>query len=55
LIILLWGFFMFAQQAGLIAQSLVPSLWIIVVIVVGILLIAGAVYRMGRPRTSPTY
>jgi uncharacterized membrane protein YvbJ len=55
LIILLWGFFMFAQQAGLIAQSLVPNLWIIVVIVVGILLIAGAVYRMGHPRTRPTY
>jgi uncharacterized membrane protein YvbJ len=51
-IILLWGLFTLAQQTHLIAVT--PDLWIVVVIVVGILLIAGAVYRMNHPRPSPT-
>lgn len=51
-IILLWGLFTLAQQNHLIAVT--PDLWIVVVIVVGILLIAGAVYRMNHPRPSPT-
>lgn len=51
-IILLWGFFALAQQTGLIKTS-PPDLWIIVVVVIGILLIAGAVYQMNR-RSRPT-
>jgi len=51
IIIILWGFFALVQQTGLISAS--PDLWYVVVIVVGILLIAGAVYRMNRPRPAP--
>jgi uncharacterized membrane protein YvbJ len=49
-IILLWGLFTMATQMGLVAQT--PDLWFIVLIVFGILLIAGAVY--GVTRTRPT-
>lgn len=53
LIILLWGVFMLAQQTGWIAQSSNFNFWFIIIIVVGILIVAGAVYRMTRPRTTP--
>jgi hypothetical protein len=53
IIIVLWGVLTLAQQAGLIASSLSPNLWIIVVIVIGVLLIAGGIYRMNRIRPSP--
>jgi len=49
--ILLWGIFMLAQQAGWVAET--PDFWIILIIIFGVLLIAGAVYRMTRPRTNP--
>lgn len=51
LIILLWGVFMLAQQTGWIAQT--PNFWFIIIIVVGILIVAGALYKMTRPRTTP--
>ena len=51
-IILIWGFFALASQTGLITTP-APDLWIIVLVVIGILLIAGAVYQMNR-RSSPT-
>jgi hypothetical protein len=51
-IILLWGFFALAQQTGLIHAS-PPDIWIIVVVVVGILLIAGGIYQMNRSRPTP--
>jgi uncharacterized membrane protein YvbJ len=53
LIILLWGIFMLAQQAGWIAQSSEFNFWYIIIIVIGVLIVAGAVYRMTRPRTTP--
>jgi uncharacterized membrane protein YvbJ len=53
LIVLLWGIFMLAQQTGLINQTLTFNFWYIIIIVIGILLIAGAVYRMTRQRTNP--
>jgi hypothetical protein len=51
-IILIWGAFTLAQQTGLI-NTPAPDLWIIIVVVIGILLIAGAVYQMNRPRPNP--
>ncbi len=52
-IILLWGFSALAQQTGLIRTA--PDLWIIIVIVLGILFIAGAIYGINRSRQpSPT-
>jgi uncharacterized membrane protein YvbJ len=53
LIILLWGIFMLAQQTGLINQTLNFNFWYIIIIVIGILIVAGAVYRMTRPRPTP--
>ena len=52
IIIVLWGVLALAQQANLIATA--PDFWIVVIIVVGVLLIAGGVYRMNRSRPSPT-
>lgn len=51
-IILIWGAFALAQASGLVTTT--PDLWIIIVIVFGILLIAGAVYQMNRHKPSPT-
>ena len=52
IIIVLWGALALAQQANLIATA--PDFWIVVIIVIGVLLIAGGVYRMNRSRPSPT-
>jgi hypothetical protein len=52
-IILIWGFFALAQASGLI-NTTPPDLWIITVIVIGVLLIAGAIYRINRSRPSPS-
>jgi zinc ribbon protein len=51
-IVLLWGVFALAQASGLIATT--PDLWIIIVIVIGILLIVGAIYQTTRARPKPT-
>jgi uncharacterized membrane protein YvbJ len=51
-IVLLWGFFALANASGLI--NVTPDLWIIIAIVIGILLIAGAIYRMNRSRPLAT-
>jgi uncharacterized membrane protein YvbJ len=50
LVILLWGVFMLAQQAGFIAST--PDFWVVILIIIGILMIAGAAYRMTRPRPA---
>jgi uncharacterized membrane protein YvbJ len=52
-VILLWGVFMLAQQTGWINQTLNFNFWYIIIIVIGILIVAGAVYRMTRPRPTP--
>ncbi|HUK84971.1 MAG TPA: zinc-ribbon domain-containing protein [Candidatus Acidoferrum sp.] len=51
IIVILYGVLFLAQQEGWISAS-TNYLWIVVVIVIGVLLIAGAVYRMNRPRPS---
>ena len=48
-IILLWGISMLLQQAGIIAETL--NVWYIVIILIGVLIIAGAIYRT-RSRTN---
>jgi uncharacterized membrane protein YvbJ len=50
LILLLWGVFMLAQQTGWITYT--PNFWFIIIIVVGILIVASALYRMTRPKTT---
>ena len=47
-LILLWGFLQLAEQADWIPQT--PNFWWIVLIIIGILMIAGAIYRMSRRR-----
>jgi uncharacterized membrane protein YvbJ len=51
-IVLLYGFLVLAQQMGWISS--LPNLWFIIVIIIGVLFIAGALYRMNRPRPNPT-
>jgi multisubunit Na+/H+ antiporter MnhB subunit len=50
LIILLWGVFMLAQQSGFIAST--PDFWVVIIIIIGVLMIAGAAYRMTRPKPA---
>jgi amino acid transporter len=45
-LILLWGFMQLAQQQRWIEQGI--SIWWIVLIIIGVLMIAGAVYRASR-------
>jgi len=45
-IILLWGAFTLAQEAGWITRA--PEIWPFVIIIIGVLIILGALYRMGR-------
>jgi uncharacterized membrane protein YvbJ len=49
-IILLWGGFWFAQEVGWVKT--VPSLWPIIIIILGLLIVLGALYRLGR---RPSY
>ncbi len=51
LIILIWGVMLLAQQAGLISNTV--DFWVIILIIFGVLMIAGAIYRMTRPRQAP--
>lgn len=49
-IVLLWGISMLLQQAGIIAETF--EFWWIIIIVIGVLIIAGAIYRTSRPRKN---
>jgi uncharacterized membrane protein YvbJ len=50
-IILLWGISMILQQTGIITQAF--DFWYIIIIVIGILIVAGAIYRITHSRTNP--
>jgi hypothetical protein len=50
-IILLWGFSTLAQHMGWMSQGF--DLWYIVIIIFGVLLIAGAIYGMRRSKSPP--
>jgi len=47
-LILFWGLYMFGQQQGLISTNI--EFWWVVIIVLGILMIAGGIYRTTRRR-----
>lgn len=49
-IVLLWGISMLMQQAGIIAEAF--EFWWIIVIVFGILIIAGAIYGTSHSRKN---
>ena len=49
-IILIWGFSMLLQQAGIIAQPF--EFWYIIIIVFGILIVAGAIYKITHARAK---
>jgi hypothetical protein len=51
LIILIWGILLIAEQSGWISNTI--DFWVVILIVIGVLMIAGAVYRMSRPRPAP--
>ena len=50
-IILLWGISMLLQQTGVIAETF--EFWYIIIIVIGILIVTGAIYRITRSRANP--
>jgi uncharacterized membrane protein YvbJ len=45
-LIILWGFFTLAEQQGWITQA--PELWWIIIIIIGVLMVAGGIYRATR-------
>jgi amino acid transporter len=51
IIILLWGLFALAQETKLITYTI--NLFYVAIIVIGILIIAGAAYRISRQRPPP--
>jgi len=46
IIIVFWGFIMFAQQTGLVTKQV--ELWPFVLIIFGILILVGAIYGLSR-------
>lgn len=50
-IILIWGSLMLLQQSGIVTDT--PSFGYLIIIVFGILIVAGAIYKMTHPRKSP--
>jgi uncharacterized membrane protein YvbJ len=50
LIILLWGVLTLAQQSGLVSST--SDFGFVILIIIGVLMIAGAAYRMTRPRPA---
>ena len=51
MIVLLWGVSMLLQQTGWISQTI--NLWWLIIIVFGVLMIAGAIYKITRSKTNP--
>jgi uncharacterized membrane protein len=45
-LIFLWGFFTLAEQQGWIAQGI--NIWWLFIIIIGVLMIAGGIYRATR-------
>jgi len=50
-IILIWGISLLLEQTGAIAGATFP--WYLIIIVFGILIFAGAIYKITRPKTNP--
>ena len=45
-LIILWGFFMLAEQQGWIAEGI--NFWWVIIIIIGILMVAGGIYKATR-------
>jgi uncharacterized membrane protein YvbJ len=50
-IVLIWGISTLLQQLGIIAESF--EFWFIIIIVIGILIIAGAIYKITHSKSNP--
>ena len=50
-IILIWGISLLLEQTGTIAEATFP--WYIIIVVFGILMVAGAIYKITRSKTNP--
>lgn len=50
-ILLIWGIITLLQQMDIIAETF--QFWYIIIIVIGILIVAGAIYKVTRPKTNP--
>jgi uncharacterized membrane protein YvbJ len=50
-IILLWGISMLLQQTGIITQAF--DFWYVIIIVIGILIVAGAIYKITHAPKNP--
>lgn len=50
-ILLIWGIIMLLQQMDIIGETF--QFWYIIIIVIGILIVAGAIYKVTRPKTNP--
>jgi uncharacterized membrane protein YvbJ len=49
-LILIWGATMLLQQAGYISQTI--NFWYIIIIIIGILIVSGAIYKITHPRPN---
>lgn len=50
-ILLIWGIITLLQQMDIIAETF--QFWYIIIIVIGILIVAGAIYKVTRSKTNP--
>jgi uncharacterized membrane protein YvbJ len=50
-IVVIWGISVMLQQLGIIGESF--EFWFIIIIVIGILIIAGALYKITHPKSNP--
>lgn len=50
-ILLIWGIITLLQQMDIIAETF--QFWYLIIIVIGILIVAGAIYKVTRPKTNP--
>jgi len=51
IIILIWGIFTLARQMNWVSET--PELWFVILIIFGVLLIAGAIYGIRRSKSPP--
>ncbi|MCW4054571.1 MAG: zinc-ribbon domain-containing protein [Candidatus Bathyarchaeota archaeon] len=51
IIILIWGITMLLQQTGIIAATI--EFWYVIIIIIGILIVAGAIYNISRSQEKP--
>ncbi len=50
-ILLIWGIITLLQQMDIIAETF--QFWYLIIIVIGILIVAGAIYKVTRSKTNP--